>query len=206
MAVEAEFLYIPSAVICTFIDHTTYANNIEVVRRTTTVDVARLDDTVNTYRRIIRNEITAQQGIAALDAIAGRPHSWPKLFNILAYGVTSVCVSPMAFEARPIDFIPIFVLGSYLGFLKEHVVPRCPNFAHVFEIAACISIAFISRAIGSIKYPNSVSEETPQGQYVFCFSAVAQSSIVLILPGISILHSALELQSKNMISGSVRMV
>jgi uncharacterized membrane protein YjjB (DUF3815 family) len=57
--------------------------------------------------------------------------------------------------------------------------------------------AFVARGLGSI---------VVNGQYLFCFSAMAQSSIALILPGYIVLNAALELQSRNMVSGSVRMV
>jgi uncharacterized membrane protein YjjB (DUF3815 family) len=41
---------------------------------------------------------------------------------------------------------------------------------------------------------------------LFCFSTLAQSSIALILPGYMVLCSSLELQSHNIVAGSVRMV
>jgi uncharacterized membrane protein YjjB (DUF3815 family) len=53
----------------------------------------------------------------------------------------------------------------------------------------------LARAFGSIR-----------GGNLFCFSALAQSSIALILPGYMVLCGSLELQSKSMVAGSVRMV
>lgn len=54
------------------------------------------------------------------------------------------------------------------------------------------------RAFGSIM--------NGHGQRVFCFSALAQSSIALILPGYTVLCASLELQSRSIVAGSVRMV
>jgi uncharacterized membrane protein YjjB (DUF3815 family) len=45
-----------------------------------------------------------------------------------------------------------------------------------------------------------------KGEHLFCFSALSQASIALILPGYMVLCGSLELQSHNMIAGSVRMV
>lgn len=64
----------------------------------------------------------------------------------------------------------------------------------MFEISAAILTSFLARAFGSIR-----------GGSVFCFSALAQSSIALILPGYIILCGSLELQSRNIVAGSVRM-
>lgn len=45
-------------------------------------------------------------------------------------------------------------------------------FSNVFEIVASIVISFLARAFGSIR-----------GGSLFCFSALAQAGIALILPG-----------------------
>lgn len=88
-----------------------------------------------------------------------------------------------------------FLLGSLLGFLQLIVAPRSELYNNVFEISAAILTSFLARAFGSIN-----------GGSVFCFSALAQSSIALILPGYLVLCGSLELQSKNVVAGSVRMV
>ena len=91
-----------------------------------------------------------------------------------------------------------FFLGCFVGVMQLIVPSYVPLFANIFDVAACVVASFIARAFGSIRYANGVE--------VFCFSAIAQSAIALILPGYIILCGALELQSKNIVSGSVRMV
>ncbi|UKZ79825.1 hypothetical protein TrVFT333_007587 [Trichoderma virens FT-333] len=73
--------------------------------------------------------------------------------------------------------------------------PSNELYAHVFEVSAAVITTFIARGFGSI-----------QGGKLFCFSALAQSSIALILPGYMVLCGSLELQSHNIVAGSVRMV
>ncbi|EPS36498.1 hypothetical protein H072_9975 [Dactylellina haptotyla CBS 200.50] len=97
-------------------------------------------------------------------------------------------------EARLIDLPICFLLGSILGTLALVIAPRSTLYSNVFEIVACVVICFIARAFGSIK-----------GGSVFCFAGIAQASIALILPGYIVLCGALELQSKNLVAGSVRM-
>jgi uncharacterized membrane protein YjjP (DUF1212 family) len=100
-----------------------------------------------------------------------------------------------AFEARLIDLPIAFFLGSLVGLLQLVVAPRSPLYNNVFEISAAVLTSFLARAFGSIR-----------GGEIFCFSALAQSSIALILPGYMVLCGSLELQSRSMVAGSVRMV
>jgi uncharacterized membrane protein YjjP (DUF1212 family) len=198
LAIDAEFLYMPGAMICTFIDHSIYANNVEIVRRSAGLDFARLKDVFNVYKCVIHKKFCAQEAILELDLIQSRPDRHNQYFRILMFGLACVVVGPFSFNVRPIDFGPIFVMACILGFLQIKIVPRSEQFSNVFEVFSCVIIAFVSRALGSIKYSD--------GTYIFCFSGMAQSSIAMILPGFLVLNSALELQSKNVVSGSVRMV
>lgn len=88
-----------------------------------------------------------------------------------------------------------FILGSIVGCLQHVVAPKCDLYNNVFEIVATVITSFLARAFGSIQDGN-----------VFCFSAMAQSSLALILPGYIVLCGCLEIQSKSLIAGSVRMV
>ncbi|KIW35517.1 hypothetical protein, variant [Cladophialophora immunda] len=198
LLIDADFLHIPGAMFCTFADRTIHANNVDIVRKRAGLDFARLKDVFNVYKCVIHDKLTAEDGIREIDNIRRRPDNYSELFRILMFGVASVVVGPFSFQTRPIDFGPIFLLGCAIGFMQVKIVPRSEHFGNVFEVFACVFAAFIARALGSIKYSN--------GEYIFCFSGVAQSTIAMILPGFMMLNSALELQSRNLISGSVRMV
>jgi uncharacterized membrane protein YjjB (DUF3815 family) len=88
-----------------------------------------------------------------------------------------------------------------VGLMQHVLAPKSILYSNVFEVTAAVLTSFLARAFGSIKVTrNGQSEE------LFCFSAMAQSSIALILPGFMVLCSSLELQSHQMIAGSIRMV
>jgi uncharacterized membrane protein YjjP (DUF1212 family) len=70
----------------------------------------------------------------------------------------------------------------------------------MFEITAAVVTSFLSHAIGSIFDPSK------PGGHRFCFSALIQSSIAFILPGYHVLCVSFELQSHQLVSGSLRMV
>jgi len=111
-----------------------------------------------------------------------------------------------AFGARWIDTPIAFILGIILGLLQLVVAKHSSLYSNVFEISASIILAFLARAFGSIP---------PRG--LFCFSSLTASSIALILPGyivcmslfwrgVDVVMGSLELQSKSIVSGSVRML
>jgi uncharacterized membrane protein YjjB (DUF3815 family) len=80
----------------------------------------------------------------------------------------------------------------------QHVLaPSSATYSNVLEVSAAILTSFLARAFGSI---------THNGERVFCFAAMAESSIAMILPGFAVLSSSLELQSHQMNAGSIRMV
>lgn len=194
---NAQFLYMPGAMICTYIDDATYHTDLEMIRTNQGLDFGRLKDAFHVYKCVIHEKYQPAEATQHLEAIANRRKQHSTWFRVFTFGLAAVCVSPFAFSGRPIDFGPIFLMGAVTGFLQLQVVPRSTQFSHVFEVFAAVLTAFVARGLGSIRH---------EGDFVFCFSAMAQSSIALILPGFFVLNAALELQSKNLLSGSVRMV
>lgn len=195
--VHASFLYMPGVMIITYPDDETYSSHMQVIRESSALDFGRMKDAFDVYKCVIHDKYTAEEAGELLDDIAKRPDRYTTLFRIFFYGIAAICVGPFAFGARPWDFVPIFFMGAALGFFQLVIMPRSDQFSHVFEVFTAFVTAFIARGLGSISIG---------GENRFCFSAMAQSSIALILPGYIVLNAALELQSRNIVSGSVRMV
>jgi uncharacterized membrane protein YjjP (DUF1212 family) len=197
LAINSEFLYMPGSMLCCFNDPMLQHTTVEMVRQTQGIDLGKFKDVFSVYKSVIHAKYDPVEALKDIEDIRKTPDRYRNWFRILAFGVAAVTVSPWAFSARPIDFVPIFFLGSILGVLQLLIVPHSEQFSHVFEVFASVMTAFVARGLGSI---------VVNGEYLFCFSAMAQSSIALILPGYIVLNAALELQSRNMVSGSVRMV
>lgn len=197
LGIDGDFLYLPGSMIVSINDKLTMSTEVTLLRESQNVELGRFKDVFEIYKLVIHGKYTAQEGTEELEVVMKKPPHNKKIWRILAYGIAAVAVGPFAFAARPIDFGPSFILGCTLGFLQLVVTTKSSQFSHVFEVLASVMIAFVARGLGSI-YHN--------GKPVFCFSAIAQSSIALILPGYTVLCAALELQSKNLVSGSVRMV
>ncbi|EPS27097.1 putative UPF0442 protein [Penicillium oxalicum] len=197
LEIDAQFLYIPDCMIISFDDASTHTTEVKVVRSTQGIDLGRLADVHEIYKEVIHDVIGVEEAIQRLDETMKRHNKFHTLFLIFIHGCASASVGPFAFGARPIDMPIAFVLGCLLGVLQLILYPKSSLYSNVFEISAAVLTSFLARAFGSIRY---------QGEPFFCFSALAQSSIALILPGYTVLCASLELQSRNLVAGSVRMV
>lgn len=197
LSVEGQFLYLPGCMLMSFDDPTTRTAEVKLVRMVQGVDLGRLADTHNVYKNVVHDLIGVEEATQQLDEIMQRKPRFNKWILVLIYGLASAAVGPFAFGARPVDMPISFFLGSLVGFMQHILSPKSVLYSNVFEVTAAVLTSFLARAFGSIRV---------NGDYLFCFSALSQSSIALILPGFLVLCSSLELQSHQIIAGSIRMV
>ncbi|KAL1964175.1 hypothetical protein VTN77DRAFT_7263 [Rasamsonia byssochlamydoides] len=197
LEIDGQFLYIPGCMIISFDDASTHTTEVKLVKSAQGVDLGRLADVHQIYKEVVHDVIGVEEAIQRLDEIMTRKDKFPIWLLIIMHGFSSATVGPFAFGARPIDMPIAFVLGCLVGILQLVLSPRSHLYSNVFEISAAVLTSFLARAFGSISY---------QGGRLFCFSALAQSSIALILPGYMVLCGSLELQSRSIVAGSVRMV
>ncbi|KAH7127209.1 hypothetical protein B0J11DRAFT_297644 [Dendryphion nanum] len=198
LEIEAQFLYMPGCMIVAFDDSSVHTSEVKLVRTAQGVDLGKLRDTHEIYKDVVHDRMSVEEATLRLEAIISRTLKFNKWLRVLVYGLASASVGPFAFQARAIDLPFCFMLGCMLGWLQLVLTPNNELLSNVFEISAAVITSFIARGLGSIRGSD--------GKELFCFSAMAQSSIALILPGFTVLSASLELQSKHIVAGSVRMV
>lgn len=196
LRIEGQFLYLPSYMLCSFDDSATHTSETRIIRQAVTeINLSKLDRTYTLFKNIVNNDMYCEDATIAMEEIISDKPLYPTWLLIILYGVATAAVGPVAFEAGLKDLPILWMLGVLLGIMQLIIVPRYDALGSIFETCAAIITTMIARAMGSIA-----------GGKHFCFSALAQSSIALILPGYMILVSALELQTRSMVTGSVRLV
>ncbi len=175
LEIDGQFLYMPGCMIISFDDATTHTTEVRLVRSTQGVDLGKLRDTHEIYKEVVHDIVGVEEATQRLDEIIAKKQKHPPWLLVLVYGLASACVGPFAFGARWIDLPIAFLLGCLLGILQLILAPKSDLYSNVFEISAAVLTSFLARAFGSIK----------NGE-LFCFSALAQSSIALILPGYTV--------------------
>jgi uncharacterized membrane protein YjjP (DUF1212 family) len=197
LEVKAQFLYIPGCMFMSFDDPLTRTAEVKIIRVIQGLDLSRLAETHNVYKNVVHDVVGVEQATQDLDQIMQRNPRYNRWLLVFLTGCASVAVGPYSFSARPVDLPIIFMLGCLVGFMQHILAPSSATYSNVLEVSAAILTSFFARAFGSI---------THNGQRLFCFSAMAQSSIAMILPGFAVLSSSLELQSHQMNAGSIRLV
>ncbi|EHY56249.1 uncharacterized protein HMPREF1120_04338 [Exophiala dermatitidis NIH/UT8656] len=197
LGLRLQSFYIPGCVMISFNDSGWRSTDVHIVRCKQALNLAKLYDVHAVYKDIIHGRIVIEQAITRLDGILKANDQFPRWSRVIVYGLASMCIGPVSYSARPIDLPMILLLGTLLGVSELVLAARSELYAHIFEIFTTILVSFFARGLGSVKLPND---------YSFCFSALCQASLVMILPGFIITNSALELQTKNIVAGSVRMV
>ncbi|KAI1175786.1 hypothetical protein F4777DRAFT_295875 [Nemania sp. FL0916] len=194
LEIDSQFLYIPDCMVISFDDVLTHTTEVRIVRTAQSVNLGKLKDVHDVYKEVLHDVISLDDALSRLDQIIKAEPLYPVWVCVLMYGLASAAVSCF-FKARLVDLPIIFAMGTLLGFLQLVVAPRSKTYNTVFEVSAAILFSFLARAFGSIR-----------GGNLFCFSAITQGSIAIILPGWLVLSSALELHSKAMVPGAIRLV
>ena len=193
LEVDGQFLYIPGCMIVSFGDATTRTSEVQLVRCSQGLNLWKLHQVHAIYKKVLKDEIGADEGNILIDKVLSDPNLYPPWFRVFLFGFCSSMVTPYAFGGHWVNLAITFFMGSCVGALQYAFAQRSSVYSNVFEITASIVVSFCGRAFGSI--PNSN----------ICFGSVTQGSLALILPGYIILCGSLELQSRNMVAGSVRM-
>jgi uncharacterized membrane protein YjjP (DUF1212 family) len=98
----------------------------------------------------------------------------------------------------PVSLVQLFDWSGVCAFLLQYLgldaAKKSALYGNVYEISVSMLVSFVARALSNV--PGNI----------FCYNAISSSGVILILPGFTILTSALELMSKNLFCGSVRMV
>lgn len=195
LGIDGQFLYIPGCMIISFGDSSTHISEMQLVRCVQGVNLHKLHETHLIYKEVIHGKQAVDEASNRIEKILASKNLYPPWLCVLFFGFSSLAVGPFAFGSRWIDMPISFILGSVVGILQIVVAPRSSLYNNVFEVTASIIVSFLGRAFGSIG----------KDQQYFCFAAISQSALALILPGYIILCGSLELQSRSIVAGSVRM-
>lgn len=193
LEIDAQFIYFPGCMIVSFGDPTTRTSEVQLVRCAQGLDLYKLHRVHRIYKKVIHDLVGVEEASRDLDDLLSKKPTFPPWACVLIYAFSSAMVTPFAFGGGWVDLPVAFGIGACVGGLQFFIAPRSNLYSNVFEVTASIVVSFIGRALGSINGAN------------ICFSAVVQGSLALILPGYIILCGSLELQSRNLVAGSVRM-
>ncbi|THH28073.1 hypothetical protein EUX98_g6122 [Antrodiella citrinella] len=194
LEIHGEFIHIPGVVICSFGDQDTKTSETHFVKCGGRLNLGSLHQVHLIYRKVVHDEISAREATRQLDELMDAGPLYNAVIRcILAFSLCAL-ICPLAFGGSLVDMLISGIGATFLCGLQIGVASRSQLYANVFEVTVTIAIACAARGLSSIR------------SQIFCYTAISSAGIVLILPGYLILSSSLELASKNIVCGSVKMV
>ncbi|PVG00329.1 DUF1212-domain-containing protein [Serendipita vermifera] len=190
LGLNVSCMYLPNIVLISFNDTATGTSNVKLIKQGSTLDLGKLLDAYALYWAVIHDKISVSDASSDLDQLILRRQLYKGWITVVIGGFCSSFICPIAFNGSFLDAIISFPLGALLVFI-QNLSAKNELYSNVFEIVIATLISFVAGALASTGF--------------FCYSAVASASIVLILPGYIILCGALEMASRNIVAGAVRM-
>ncbi|KAJ7715205.1 DUF1212-domain-containing protein [Mycena metata] len=188
--IQVNCMYLPDVVLISFDDGATGTSSLKFIRQGSSLSLGKLGEVYGVYWSVIHDEESVSEASRTLDALMRKKEEYPGWQQILIGGMCSASICTISFNGSFLDSLVVFPLGGLLVAIQLLSV-RNELYSNVFEITVATLFSLVSAALASTK--------------LLCYSAIASSSVVLILPGFIVLCGALEIMSRNIVSGSVRM-
>ncbi|KAK4686118.1 hypothetical protein P7C73_g4009, partial [Tremellales sp. Uapishka_1] len=192
LEIDAQFIHFPSIVIASFGDQETRTSETHFIKASGGLELGKLHKVHSIYRAVVHDQIDAEEGIRRIHKLLRSPLEYNLWQRMILGFMLSGMVCPIAFNGSLIDGLASGCGGILLSFLQLHVASKSAMYNNIFEISIATIISFAARGLSTTN--------------LFCYQAVVSAGVVLVLPGYTILCASLELASKNIVSGSVRMV
>ncbi|KAF9229105.1 DUF1212-domain-containing protein [Gyrodon lividus] len=191
---KAAFVHIPDLIIVTFGDEDVASVETHFVKAKGRIALTSLQRVHLIYRKVLHDKMSVEDGTKALKEILNARPLYSLGLRCLFAFVSASAICAMVFGGSIIDMWISGFCACVLQYLGLNAASKSAMYANVYEITVAIIVSFVARALSTI----------PSG--LFCYNAISSAGVVLILPGFTILISALELTSRNILCGSVRMV
>ncbi|KAF9955842.1 hypothetical protein BGZ72_003326 [Mortierella alpina] len=189
LEINLQCIYLPNVMIVAFTDYETHTSETHLLKMSAGLDMYKCALVHQVHKMVTHSAMPVEEAIMKLDAISTEKDANPRWLTVLAYAVASFCTAPMFFKGSWVDSGVAFLIGGAVGLLVW-LAERVPSYAHICEITMSVVVAFVAEAL----HKDHV-----------CRSAVKMAGIVIILPGYTITCAILELSSRHIISGSVRL-
>ncbi|KAK8858543.1 hypothetical protein IAR55_002772 [Kwoniella newhampshirensis] len=189
LELNCQVVYLPGTMLLSFGDDATHTSETKFLKQSTGLDLGKLLATHHLYWNVVHDKMSVDQASKDLDVLMTTPVYYTWWQTLIIGAACSAFITVIGFYGSFIDAIMAMPLGATLVGVQM-LAARNDMFSNVFEIAIATLISFVSAALAST--------------HVFCYTALVSGGVVLILPGYIVLCGALELASRNITAGAVR--
>ncbi|CAO3568259.1 unnamed protein product [Mortierella alpina] len=187
MDVDASFALLPGLMTISFSDPETHTSDTRHLRCTQGMDMYKLSKVYTIAWGVLHGK-GVEEANRDLEKVTVEPGYYPVWVTVTSWMTCAAFVAPLAFNGSWLDTLLAGFCGLLVGLLGL-VAAKFPVYGNVFEVTSSIVVGFIAKAFGDR----------------VCFSAVALAGVVVLLPGLLLTQAIMELASRNIVSGAVRM-
>ncbi|KAH9810427.1 hypothetical protein DFH28DRAFT_498549 [Melampsora americana] len=191
LEIDAQFVHLPSIVIATFGDCDTRTSETHFVKAVGDIALGQLHRVHEIYKSVVHDQTGVGEGSAALHRILNEDPIYTVWQRMIIAAFCCGIISMLGFAGSFVDAWVSAAFGSFLAFMQLRATKN-QMYSNIFEISIATLVSFVARGLSTTQF--------------FCYESLSSAGVVLILPGYTILCGSLELASKNLIAGSVRMV
>jgi len=133
LEVEAEFIHLPSVIICSYGDQDLGCSETHFVKCGGRLSLGALHKVHLIYRSVVHDEISAKQATSQLEALLNSPPPYSVPFRCLLAFCLSALICPLAFGGSFADMWISGMSACVLAFLQLRVAEKSALYANVFE-------------------------------------------------------------------------
>ncbi|KAJ2059772.1 pheromone-regulated protein prm10 [Coemansia sp. S146] len=178
---------IPGLILLSFEDSVTHTSETKVIRCANGWDMHRLDQTNQLLRRVVHAKIDIPTALPMLEEIMTAAPIYAWYWQVLNWGVISWTLCLVCFGGSWQDSGISLALGLMAGCLNL-AAQKFSGYTNFFEVSVSILTGLFGAALSQWG----------------CFGATSLSATVVLLPGLVMTTGVIELSSRHMIAGTVR--
>ncbi|KAJ2800008.1 pheromone-regulated protein prm10 [Coemansia guatemalensis] len=177
----------PGLVLLSFEDSLTHTSETKIIRCASGWDMHRLDQTNQLLRRVVYSDIEVKEAIKELETIITAAPIYAWYWQVLNWGATSWSLCLLCFGGSWADSGISLVLGLIAGAMSL-AAGKFSGYTNFFEVSVSIAAGVLSAALSKWG----------------CFGAISLSATCVLLPGLVMATGVIELSSRHMVAGTVR--
>lgn len=186
----------PTAIIISFADAAYgdegLAQSTQVMRLSVgEVNLARLCQADAIADRVIAGELDLREGFRSLRALA-RPESWrSRAATILSYGLSAASIAALFLHSAWVDLVVAGAIGLIIGWIGVLSASR-PRLAVASDLISAMVATTVATVISAFVVPLAIK-------------SVVLSSLIILIPGMSLTTAVREISSQHLVSGMARL-
>ncbi len=186
----------PTAIIISFADMAQgeegLAQSTQVMRLAPgDVNLARLCEADDIADRVISGELDLRDGFHRLRALGVQETRWAQAGTIFSYGLSAASIAALFLHSSWVDLVVAGFIGLIIGWITILAGSR-PRLAVASDLICALVATTVAIVVSALISPLAIK-------------SVVLSSLIILIPGMSLTNAVREISSQHLVSGMARL-